>query len=168
MHGKTIWHLYMYVCVARDPTHSFIHAKASALPLSYLHSPLSPFFLCCWNLNSGPTPWATPLPALFFFRHRVPQTIFPGWLWTVILLISASWIARITGVSHQHPAHYLHFIDEKLRFGCCYLFKITASGSYEWWNQNSNTSPLDLLPNHFTTRLQSYWVGGDISNKHTQ
>jgi hypothetical protein len=23
-----------------------------------------------------------------------------GWLWTVILLISASWVARITGVSH--------------------------------------------------------------------
>jgi hypothetical protein len=27
-----------------------------------------------------------------------------GWLWTTILLISASWVARITGVSHQNPA----------------------------------------------------------------
>jgi hypothetical protein len=29
------------------------------------------------------------------------QTICPGWLWTVILLISASSGASITGVSHQ-------------------------------------------------------------------
>jgi hypothetical protein len=35
-----------------------------------------------------------------FFLEIVPQTICPGWLRTVILLISASWVARITGVSH--------------------------------------------------------------------
>jgi hypothetical protein len=58
-----------------------------------------------WGLNSGP-PWATP-PALFcdgIFRDRVSWTIYPSWLWTAILLISASWVARITGVSHQCPA----------------------------------------------------------------
>jgi hypothetical protein len=33
-----------------------------------------------------------------FFWDRVTQTIFLGWLWTLILLISASWIARITGM----------------------------------------------------------------------
>jgi hypothetical protein len=38
-----------------------------------------------------------------FFRDRVSWTISPGWLWITILLISASWVARITGVSHQHP-----------------------------------------------------------------
>jgi hypothetical protein len=32
-----------------------------------------------------------------------------GWLRTVILLISASWVARVTGVSHWHPAQYTHF-----------------------------------------------------------
>jgi hypothetical protein len=26
------------------------------------------------------------------------------WLWTLILLISASWIARITGMTHWHPS----------------------------------------------------------------
>jgi hypothetical protein len=41
-----------------------------------------------------------------FFRDRVSWTICPGWLQTSILLISASWVARITGVSHQHPAHW--------------------------------------------------------------
>jgi hypothetical protein len=60
------------------------------------------FFFQYWGLNSGPTPWAT-LPTLFvmgFFWNRVSWTFFvQGWLQTVILLISASWIARITGVS---------------------------------------------------------------------
>jgi hypothetical protein len=59
-----------------------------------------------WGLNSGPSPWATP-PALFLwrvFRDRVLQTICSGWLQTVILLISASWAAGITGMSHRHPA----------------------------------------------------------------
>jgi hypothetical protein len=55
-------------------------------------------FLRYWNLNSGPTPWATP-HALFcdgFCWDRVEQTICPGWLQTAILLISASWVARTT------------------------------------------------------------------------
>jgi hypothetical protein len=34
-----------------------------------------------------------------FFLDRVSQTICPVWLWTVVLLICASWEARITGVS---------------------------------------------------------------------
>jgi hypothetical protein len=38
-----------------------------------------------------------------FFRDRVLRTICLGWLQTAILLISASWVTRITGVSHQHP-----------------------------------------------------------------
>jgi hypothetical protein len=57
-------------------------------------------------LNSGPAPWATP-PALFcdgFFQDRGSWTICLGWLRTVILLISASWVARVIGVSHWHPA----------------------------------------------------------------
>jgi hypothetical protein len=60
-------------------------------------------FLQYWGLNSGPTPWATP-PAPFcegFFWDRVSQTFCPGWLWITVLLISASWVARITGMSHQ-------------------------------------------------------------------
>jgi hypothetical protein len=66
------------------------------------------FFLWYWGLNVGPTPWVTP-SALFcdgFFCDRVSWTICPGWLRTAILLISASWVARITGVSHCCPAVY--------------------------------------------------------------
>jgi hypothetical protein len=49
------------------------------------------------------TTWVTP-PALFcdgYFQDRVSWTICLGWLWATILLISASWVARIIGVSHH-------------------------------------------------------------------
>jgi hypothetical protein len=48
-----------------------------AYTLSYSTSPVLRFFF-------------------FFFWERVLWTIFLGWLWTMILLISASWVARIT------------------------------------------------------------------------
>jgi hypothetical protein len=35
------------------------------------------------------------------FWDRVSRTIFLGWLWNMILLISASLVARITGTSYQ-------------------------------------------------------------------
>jgi hypothetical protein len=38
-----------------------------------------------------------------FFDIGVLGTICPAWLWTVIFLISASWVARIIGVSHWRP-----------------------------------------------------------------
>jgi hypothetical protein len=41
-----------------------------------------------------------------FFQDKVSLSICPGWLWTVILLISASWVATITGMSHRHLAEY--------------------------------------------------------------
>jgi hypothetical protein len=45
-----------------------------------------------------------------FFPHRVFWTIHPGWLWTLILLISASWVVKITGVSHRRLARQLFLI----------------------------------------------------------
>jgi hypothetical protein len=51
-----------------------------------------------------------PLHQLFFCdefsQDRVLQTLSPGWHWTVILLISASWVARIAGVSHWCLAYW--------------------------------------------------------------
>jgi hypothetical protein len=44
-----------------------------------------------------------------FFRDRVSWTVCSGWFWTLILLISVSWVARITGVSHWHLA--LRFLN---------------------------------------------------------
>jgi hypothetical protein len=40
-------------------------------------------------------------PCVGYFWNRVSQTFSPGWLRTLILLISSSSIARITGVSHR-------------------------------------------------------------------
>jgi hypothetical protein len=47
------------------------------------------------------TIWSS-LPALFsveYFQDRASSTICQDWPWTLILLISASWVAGITGVS---------------------------------------------------------------------
>jgi hypothetical protein len=38
-----------------------------------------------------------------FFGDEVLGTVCPGWPQTTFLLLSASQVARITGVSHLHP-----------------------------------------------------------------
>jgi hypothetical protein len=38
-----------------------------------------------------------------YFQDRVLRTICLVWLWATILLISASWVPKITGMSHQRP-----------------------------------------------------------------
>jgi hypothetical protein len=55
-------------------------------------------------LPSWPTAWATkPAPFCFaYFQHRVSRIIFQGWLWTLFVLNSDSWVARITGMTYQH------------------------------------------------------------------
>jgi hypothetical protein len=45
------------------------------------------------------------------FSRWVLRTRCLGWLWTVILLISASWVARITRKSHWCPACFDYFWD---------------------------------------------------------
>jgi hypothetical protein len=48
---------------------------------------------------------------LMFYRDQILWTICPAWLQTTILLISASWVVRIIGISHQHTADvYVIFI----------------------------------------------------------
>jgi hypothetical protein len=67
------------------------------------------------SLNSGPTPWATP-PALFcdgFFEIGSHKLFSLGWLQTTILMITASWVARITGMNHWYLAthNFYHLCD---------------------------------------------------------
>jgi hypothetical protein len=68
---------------------------------------LQPVLLFClryWGLNSGPTPWATS-PALCFdgiFQDRVSKNLL-GQALNCNSPVSASWVARITGMSHQVP-----------------------------------------------------------------
>jgi hypothetical protein len=45
------------------------------------------------------------------FQDRILRTVFLGWLWTEILLIFASWIAKIIGISNWCPAAPVIFGD---------------------------------------------------------
>jgi hypothetical protein len=63
------------------------------------------FFFCgtdVWTQGLHLEPLCQSFFVLSFFRDRVLWTLCPGWLRTMIVLISASWVARITEVSHQH------------------------------------------------------------------
>jgi hypothetical protein len=58
------------------------------------------FFFWYWSFELRVYTLSTPSPFCDdFFWDRVSWTIYPGWLWTSILLMSASWEARITGVN---------------------------------------------------------------------
>jgi hypothetical protein len=69
-----------------------------------------------------------------FFEIGSHGTICPIWLQTSILLISASWVARITGVSHWYLApncHFLkspHFSWKHWEWGC-----FTSDNNTNYW-----------------------------------
>jgi hypothetical protein len=93
-----VWYRWFQHPLAVYNLHPNSNFAQSYLQLCFLFI----YFLQFWGLNSGPTPQATP-PIFFyegFFRDRVSRTVCLGWLLTVILLVSASWVARIIGVSH--------------------------------------------------------------------
>jgi hypothetical protein len=79
------------------------------------------FFFFFFFYSSGV--W-TP-PVLFcegFFSNRVLQTICLGWLWTAVLLISASCVTSIAGVSHWLLVN-----------GTSLLTTHTQSEGWAWW-----------------------------------
>jgi hypothetical protein len=83
------------------------------VPWNFSHVFCLFFVFSVLRLNSGSMSWATPPAQVFeYFWGRVSWTICSSWLWTLMLLISASWVARITGVTHRCPAI----------FWCCCLF----------------------------------------------
>jgi hypothetical protein len=61
-------------------------------------------------LGRHSTSWVTP-PSPFFcveyFQNKVLWIICQGWLQTSIFLISASWVAKITAVSHPQLACFI-------------------------------------------------------------
>jgi hypothetical protein len=63
-----------------------------------------------WTQGLYPEPFYWTLYCEGFFRDRVSKTICLGWLGTVILLISAPWVARIIGVSHWGPGSSVFLI----------------------------------------------------------
>jgi hypothetical protein len=111
-------------------------------------------------LISGPIPGATP-PALFcdgFFGDRISWTICLGWLWTVILVIPASWVSRITGLSHWHPANFGGFCSVLFCFG----------GGWDWGLnsalhlQSRHSTAWATPPVHFALVILEMGVSGIV------
>jgi hypothetical protein len=78
------------------------------------------FFGCTGAWTQDFTPWVTP-PALFvlgIFEIGSRELICLGWLWNAIVLISASSVARITGVSQWHRLgfYFILFFNVDLHF----------------------------------------------------
>jgi hypothetical protein len=80
-------------------------------------------------LNSGPTPCTlshstSPFICDGYFRDRVSKTVCLVGIQTDVLLISASQVARITGISDLCPAH--SFLNNQK-----WLWDYF---SFTWWN----------------------------------
>jgi hypothetical protein len=45
-----------------------------------------------------------------YFQHSISQNICPSWVWIAICLISASWVARVTGMKNWHLAHFTFLV----------------------------------------------------------
>jgi hypothetical protein len=78
--------------------------------------------------------WITPQNCIRYFQDRVSWTIYPGCLWTAILLISASWVARNTAMNHPCLASFCFFnVSAKNSSKGCwlklYLIDILPAGS---------------------------------------
>jgi hypothetical protein len=104
--------------------HKPLHIYHQALVTVATKGSKNSFFLRFWGLNLGPTPSAT-LPVHFcdgFSRDQCSWAVCPGWLLTMILLISASWLARITGLSHWHPAKNSLLIKSGILLGTSVWF----------------------------------------------
>jgi hypothetical protein len=75
-----------------------------------------------------------------YFRDSLLQTVCLGWFRTVILLISASWVARITGVSPVLPTPLIrlwHWVS-------CHFLKVSSWKAPFWW-PSYPFSPLFIL-----------------------
>jgi hypothetical protein len=78
-----------------------------------------------------------------FFQDTVLWTIFLGWLWTMILLISASWVAGITDVTHgaRLVVFWGSFIGMTVGFSGRSTLSLVLSWKV-WWAPEADSSPL--------------------------
>jgi hypothetical protein len=87
--------------------------SSTFLPSVCQRTPLYFWWYCLVLFCFGTQAWTQGLHLLShstspfcvrYFQDRVSRTICPAWLQTAILLTSASQVARIIGMSYQHPA----------------------------------------------------------------
>jgi hypothetical protein len=109
--------------------YSFVHYM-----LFYNYIMCLSFFVClfcstgAWTQGLHFEPFCQPFVAKGFFQDRVSQN-YLSWLPSnCILLISASWVARITGMSHWCPAMLPIFV-----FNVYSIFIWCVWGDGEWW-----------------------------------
>jgi hypothetical protein len=115
---------------------SFIWGCTGSEIQSHVYSSRWPFFVClfvvlgfelrAYTLSHFTNPFLWKV-----FWDRVSRTICLGWLQTTILLISASWVARITGKSH-HAWLQIFLIYRKILFlnwGCS---SVVGAGPWVW------------------------------------
>jgi hypothetical protein len=76
-----------------------------------------------------------PFLMMGLFQERVSRTICHWWLGTTLLLISASWLAKITGMSHWHPVG-IHFLGS-LVFWALYIFWLPIPCQIYSWQRLS-------------------------------
>jgi hypothetical protein len=95
------------------------------------------------HASSGSNTWSTQTDhcCVGQFQYRVFKTIWLGWFWTSVLLISSYWLAMMTGISHSHqlwlgnfdlydwsfPSADLKSCPSMPAFNCCYLFLLFIS-----------------------------------------
>jgi hypothetical protein len=89
---------------------------SSGRKLTRFASPLSVLFFFffstrAWTQGLHQSHSTSPFFVKGFFWDRVSWTICTGWFQAAILLISASWVARIAGVSYQHLALCSYFSE---------------------------------------------------------
>jgi hypothetical protein len=116
-----------------------------------------------WTQGLHPESLHQPFFVIGFFRDRVLWTICLGWLCTVILLISASRVARITGMSHQCPVNYpnilLHLFSNSFLVGLQFELRalcLQSSLSITWASPPNNFA-LVILAMGFHKRFA--WAG---------
>jgi hypothetical protein len=110
------------------------------------HSNLKPFlwiffffFLRYWDLKAGLhlKPLHQHIFCDVFFWDRSHELF--TWAEFVTFLISDSWVASITGMSHQHLTFIYLFL---VTFCCCFFLFCSF---WQYWELNSSTLLFELL-----------------------
>jgi hypothetical protein len=114
------------------------------------------FFWCAgvWTQGLHLEPLHQPFFCDGIFQDRVSWTICLDWFWTVILLISASCVARITGVSHRYPAWNSFLSLSRFLFQLCFRLLTYKNDPSHLFGSHVLRAYMGFLPSLF---LHANW-----------